>query len=182
MWIIRGAGDFLVSLRHFFFNKPTKLIFLGLDNAGKSTLLHRLFNDTLGILPPTTHPTSHELRIGNVHCTAFDLGGHRPARPFWWECFPKVDGIVFIIDATDPGRFAEARAELNEILSMEQLLIVPILILGNKIDQPGAVSKDELRYDFGIQRFTYRPIELFMCSIAMRQGYAEGLQWLTRYI
>lgn len=97
------------------------------------------------------------------------------------------------------------------VVSMEQLSSVPFLILGNKIDAPGAVSEEELRHELGLFQTTgkvrtaalkppltflliatyiatsqgkapladIRPIEVFMCSVVMRQGYGEGIRWLS---
>jgi GTP-binding protein SAR1 len=118
---------------------------------------------------------------------------------------------VYLVDAKDLERFPESKAELDALLSMEELSRVPFLVLGNKIDHPDAVSEDELRHQLGLYQTTgkgkvplegIRPVELFMCSVVMRQGmfslhlfffwrykvglmlvgYGEGIRWLSQYV
>ncbi|XP_075911372.1 LOW QUALITY PROTEIN: small COPII coat GTPase SAR1B-like [Petromyzon marinus] len=176
------------------YKKSGKLVFLGLDNAGKTTLLHMLKDDRLGQHVPTLHPTSEELTIAGMTFTTFDLGGHAQARRVWRNYLPAINAVVFLVDCADLSRLHESRDELAALMMDESISNVPILVLGNKIDRPEAVSEQRFRDEFGLSGQTTgkgsvpakdlnaRPLEVFMCSVLKRQGYGEGFRWLSQYI
>ena len=97
---------------------------------------------------------SEELSLGNIKFTTFDLGGHQQARKVWKDYFPAVDAIVFLIDVWDRQRFAESKAELDSLLSDEQVMNCPVLILGNKIDKINAAGEQEIRQLFNLNGLT----------------------------
>lgn len=148
----------------------------------------------MAVHTPTLHPNSEELVIGNVRFNTHDLGGHEAARKLWKEYFTTVDGVVYIVDAIDRERFPEAKKELDSLLTDEMLQTVPFVILGNKIDVASAASEDELRGALGLYetfgkdagkdqvKNGVRPIEIFMCSVVRKMGYAEGFRWLAQFL
>jgi len=132
--------------------------------------------------------------LGGIRFTTFDLGGHAQARRVWKDYFPAVDAIVFLVDAADLERLGESTTELESLLTDEQVAACPVLVLGNKIDKPNALSEEQLKWQMKIQQFctgkgqisrselSTRPMEVFMCSVLRRQGYGEGFRWLSQYL
>uniref|UniRef100_A0A6B2LKB2 Uncharacterized protein n=1 Tax=Arcella intermedia TaxID=1963864 RepID=A0A6B2LKB2_9EUKA len=151
------------------------VILVGLDNAGKTTLLHVLKTNTLKQSPPSKNPTMEEVSVGLITFKAYDMGGNVRERFLWVDYFPLVDAIVFMVDTADRSRLLEAKEVLDGILSLEQVAKTPILIMGNKIDVQGAVSEDELSKTLGC---TSDHIHIEMTSIIRHFGIKEGFSWL----
>jgi GTP-binding protein SAR1 len=173
--------------------KKARILFLGLDNAGKTTLTHMLRDGKLVTEQPTRHPQGEEIMVGTIKFRTFDMGGHKAARRLWRDYYANVDAIIFIVDSSDVDRLNESAEELNSLLQTEELAGVLFLILGNKIDKEEACSEEYLvkALGIGLQRTGQdgkaleqgtRPLELFMCSVVRRAGYADGFKWLGKYL
>jgi GTP-binding protein SAR1 len=181
--------DFLASLG--WENKQGRILFLGLDNAGKTTLLGKLATDQIHVHRPTQHPNSEDLTLEGIKIKTIDMGGHADARRLWRDYFTNVNGVVFIVDAAARHRFEEAKVELNSLLETDELATTPFCILGNKIDMPNAVNDEALKQELGLTGMTtgkgkppanVRPLEVFMCSVVKKQGYGEGFRWLAQFL
>ncbi len=181
----KGAVNSLLGYLGLY-NKKANIVFLGLDNAGKSALLHVLKTDRVTQTRPTIHPHSEELKMGNLVLNTYDLGGHVTARKIWKDYFPAVSAILFLVDSVDTKRFPEAYEELVKILETPELVNIPIAILGNKIDMAGAVSIEELKealhYDELLADNENRPMEIFMVSVTKKIGFTQALEWISTKI
>lgn len=119
------------------FGTKTHILFLGLDNAGKTTLLLKLKTDTVHTVAPTLSVREEFLQIGNMKVTISDLGGHAAARLGWDTYFVQSQGIVFMIDITDEKRYDLVRKTYNQVLrTMDEAdrRNIPVAVLFNKTD------------------------------------------------
>eukprot|EP01084_Bolivina_argentea_P139201 244888_1 len=188
---IANALDYFNIGSYFSSSQPASVLFLGLDNAGKSTLFNLLKTGRFDSLEPTKYERHDELVMNGVTFTAYDVGGHLAMRRVWQDYCVAISAVVFLIDSAEPERFHEAKKELNALLSATCLKEVPFLILGNKTDKETAVREKMLKQCLGISHTTgknskpkhddnMRPLEVFMCSLHRRTGFAEGLKWLSQ--
>ena len=140
---------------------------LGLDNAGKSTLLTLLVRNEVVPHAPTHQPVTDMITIGSMKMRAVDMGGHEIARRMWEMYSQDADGIVYIVDAMDRERFPEAGLALHKLLQT-LAATTPVLVLGNKDDMQGAAREEELYYCLGLDEVqrsgSGRQLQLQMCS------------------
>lgn len=183
--------------------KSGTIILLGLDNAGKTTLLHRLRTNSVLQFPPTDRPNKESFRTGGVTFVGWDLGGHEAVRHLWDDYVAQERGaVVFLIDAADVRRLDEVRDELDNLVS---LLVkrnedededdendratrssAPLAILLNKCDLADAAeSRDVARaidYDDIATRCGEENVGMFRISVWKGQGYQEAFKWISNFL
>eukprot|EP01088_Endostelium_zonatum_P011522 TRINITY_DN25668_c0_g1_i1.p1 TRINITY_DN25668_c0_g1~~TRINITY_DN25668_c0_g1_i1.p1 ORF type:complete len:191 (+),score=49.42 TRINITY_DN25668_c0_g1_i1:73-645(+) len=165
--------------------KEATILLLGLDNAGKTTLIHKLKYDTIKLFNPTERAQLQELKMGKILFKAWDLGGHKAVRSWWRDHFVEADAILFLVDSADSERFEEAKEELQSLLKdMDLNQCRAYCILANKTDLSDAVPLNKLVPALGIEQHltnadsNSKPIKIFRCSITEGTGYLDAFKWL----
>eukprot|EP00011_Vannellida_sp_DIVA3-517-6-12_P015217 CAMPEP_0114634722 /NCGR_PEP_ID=MMETSP0168-20121206/16120_1 /TAXON_ID=95228 ORGANISM="Vannella sp., Strain DIVA3 517/6/12" /NCGR_SAMPLE_ID=MMETSP0168 /ASSEMBLY_ACC=CAM_ASM_000044 /LENGTH=189 /DNA_ID=CAMNT_0001846419 /DNA_START=27 /DNA_END=596 /DNA_ORIENTATION=+ len=171
-----------------FFKKNATVLLLGLDNAGKTTLLHRLKTGKVHLFTPTQRAQEADIELGRVRFKTWDLGGHQQVRGLWSEHYFKADAVIFVVDANDRERFDEAQTELYNLLHDENLADTTFLVLGNKTDLPNAATRAELIRDLRLDESSMglfdeedgkRSMQVFMTSLLQRMGLKAAFEWLS---
>ncbi|KAI5152777.1 GTP-binding protein SAR1 [Enteropsectra breve] len=114
------------------FRRPSSVLFLGIDNAGKTTLVNKLKTNKNAIFMPTKHAKEEVVEIGNLLARIIDIGGHKQVRMAWKDYFNNVEGVVFLVDTHDRERLHEVRESWEAVKDLAR--DAPIVVLMNKID------------------------------------------------
>lgn len=157
-----------------------ELTILGLQNAGKTTLVNLISTgDFTDDRIPTVGFNMRRVQKGGVTLKMWDLGGQARFRTMWERYCRGVSAVVFVIDAADEDRFETARVELQEILSRQALDGIPVLVLANKSDLPGAVKDiPELIDIFGLKDIQNHEVSVYSISAKNSVNIDVTLQWL----
>lgn len=167
-------------LQNLFFQQEMELTILGLQNAGKTTLVNLISTgDFTEDRIPTVGFNMRRVQKGGVTLKMWDLGGQARFRTMWERYCRGVSAVVFVIDAADEERFDTARVELQDILSRPALDGIPVLVLANKSDLPGAVKDvDELVDIFGLGDIKNHQVSVYSISAKNKVNIDVTLQWL----
>ncbi|KAG2495517.1 hypothetical protein HYH03_006460 [Edaphochlamys debaryana] len=129
-----------------------RLLFLGLDSSGKTTVLYGLKLGEVVTTIPTIGFNVETVEVGGLRLTAWDVGGCDKIRPLWRHYTACTDGVVYMVDSNDRDRMPEAAKELAIFLREEELRGVPVLVLANKQDLPNALPAGEVARRLGLVR------------------------------
>ncbi|MBN2153854.1 MAG: GTP-binding protein [Candidatus Lokiarchaeota archaeon] len=154
-----------------------KAVFIGLDSAGKSTIIDFLREGRFINHTPTMGKRKLEIDIEGTRISMFDMGGQQSFRDLWFGEMKTAKCVVFVIDKAAPHRFPEAKAEFQKVLPAIQKEGLKLLILANKHDVPGAASMREI-----IQGFNLLDVENFeILEVSAKTGYGMATAFSKFY-
>ena len=162
-----------------FGKKEARILMLGLDGAGKTTILYQLkLGETVKTIP-TIGFNFETIDYKNFNFTIWDVGGQNKIRYLWKEYYYHTDGLIFVVDSTDKKRIEEAAKVLKKLLAEEDLKGCPVLVLANKQDLNSALPPGEVTEKLGMGKFKERSWMVQGTSATTGQGLKEGLDWMA---
>ena len=159
--------------------KPCRLLMLGLDAVGKTTILYRMkYNETVNSIP-TIGFNVKTLKYKNLEFNCWDIGGGSKIRNIWHHYFEDTQGIIYVIDSNDIQRIVENIEALNIILANQRIRDVPILIYANKMDLPNALTGPEISERLGLNMLSNHKWQIQASNATSGEGLYEGMDWLA---
>ena len=155
-----------------------KIILLGIQNAGKTTILYRLSIGEFVNTTPTIGSNVEEINYNNVKLQAWDLGGQESTRSVWDVYFVNTDAIIYVIDTHDET-YDDSKTQFYKLLSNETLKNAVILIYANKQDLPGAKSVAEIIQIYELDTIKDHIWHIQPCSAQTGEGLITGMKWLS---
>ncbi|RYP69186.1 hypothetical protein DL769_005354 [Monosporascus sp. CRB-8-3] len=159
--------------------KEIRILILGLDNAGKTTLLYRLKIGEVVTTIPTIGFNVESVTYKNLNFNVWDLGGQTSIRPYWRCYYANTAAVIFVVDSTDIERLQTAAEELAAMLNEEELKDAALLVFANKQDQPGAKGAGEISEALRLGELRDRNWSIVACSAVDGSGVNEGMDWLV---
>ncbi|KAK2847312.1 hypothetical protein Q5P01_010311 [Channa striata] len=159
--------------------KQAQVLLLGLDGSGKTTLLYKLkYNESVVTVPTVGFNVEMlETDRSSPNLTVWDVGGQRRMRPHWRHHYADTAGLVFVVDSWDQKRLDETRRELHRVLKNKSLREVPLVVLANKQDLPGALGPDALSLRLNLEGMCEgRAWFIQPCSATTGTGLEEGFR------
>ncbi|CAB1434839.1 unnamed protein product [Pleuronectes platessa] len=163
----------------FFGKKQMRILMVGLDAAGKTTILYKLKLGEIVTTIPTIGFNVETVEYKNICFTVWDVGGQDKIRPLWRHYFQNTQGLIFVVDSNDRERVPESAEELNKMIQEDELKDAVLLVFANKQDLPNAMSVTELTDKLGLNNLRIRTWHIQATCATQGTGLYEGLDWLS---
>eukprot|EP00743_Colponemidia_sp_Colp-15_P000997 GILK01001102.1.p1 GENE.GILK01001102.1~~GILK01001102.1.p1 ORF type:complete len:194 (+),score=23.94 GILK01001102.1:77-658(+) len=181
--MFKGVWERFISwLKGLFWSQEMELTLVGLQNAGKTTLVNVLATGKFDEdMIPTVGFNMRKVTKGNVSIKLWDLGGQPRFRSMWERYCRGVNAMVYVVDSADQDNLDRARAELHDLVSKPTVQGIPLLVLGNKNDVPGALSEEELIDRLKLKQMIGREVCCYSISAKNVVNIDVTMQWLMKH-
>ena len=152
---------------------------VGLDSAGKTTILYQLKMGVTVKTVPTIGFNVETLDYKGLNFTVWDVGGQDKIRDLWKHYYQNTDGLIFVVDSNDRDRIEDAAKELKKMLAEEELKDCAVLVMANKQDLNGALTPNEVTEKLGMSQLKGIMWLVQGTSAITGEGLREGLDWLA---
>lgn len=159
--------------------KELRILILGLDGAGKTTILYRLQVGEVVTTIPTIGFNVETVTYKNLKFQVWDLGGQTSIRPYWRCYYSNTDAIIYVVDSMDRDRIGISKQELIAMLEEDELKKAILVVFANKQDMEGAMSASEVSNALGLSALKSRTWSIFKTSATKGEGLDEAMEWLV---
>jgi ADP-ribosylation factor-like protein 5B len=167
------------KLTGFQSEREFKIIIVGLNNAGKTTILYKLALNEVIVTQPTIGSNVEEVYHNNLKMQVWDLGGQESLRHTWDAYYANTNAVIYVIDSADDSNIKASKHEFFSMLMHNDLKDASILIFANKADLPSARDVGEVTELYGLHMITNHDWKLQPCCALTGTGLQEGLDWLA---
>eukprot|EP01010_Urceolus_cornutus_P001014 NODE_1529_length_864_cov_3098.925153_g1187_i0.p1 GENE.NODE_1529_length_864_cov_3098.925153_g1187_i0~~NODE_1529_length_864_cov_3098.925153_g1187_i0.p1 ORF type:complete len:199 (-),score=42.02 NODE_1529_length_864_cov_3098.925153_g1187_i0:235-831(-) len=168
--------------KSLFGKKDVRILMVGLDAAGKTTILYKMKLGEIVTTIPTIGFNVETVEYKNIKFTMWDVGGQDKLRPLWRHYFQNTNGLIYVVDSNDKERVGQARDELQKMLAEDELRDAVLLVFANKQDLPNAMSTAEITDKLGLHSLRQRHWFIQGSCATSGEGLYEGLDWLSANI
>ncbi|XP_030072261.1 ADP-ribosylation factor-like protein 14 [Microcaecilia unicolor] len=164
--------------------RQARILMLGLEAAGKSTLLYKFkFKEPFTTIPTIGFNVEMIETDKDIALTIWDVGGQQKMRTLWCCYFENTDGLVYVVDSTDKKHLEDSKKEFELIIKNELIKNVPVVVLANKQDLPGALNAEEITRKLNMKRYcSDRDWFVQPCCAITGQGLEEGLGKVKEFV
>ncbi len=159
--------------------EPRRMLMVGLDAAGKTTILYKLKLGEVVTTIPTIGFNVETVEYKNIKFTVWDVGGQDKIRPLWRHYYQNTEGVIFVVDSNDLDRIDAARKELEQMLAEDSLKDACLLVFANKQDLPNAMQVSDMADKLGLSNMRTRKWFIKGCCATNGDGLYDGLDWMN---
>merc|ERR1711935_546378 len=162
--------------------REMRILMVGLDAAGKTTILYKLKLGEVVTTIPTIGFNVETVEYKNINFTVWDVGGQDKIRKLWRYYYQNTQVLIFVVDCNDRDRIEDAREELTKILYDDEMRDAVLLVFANKQDLPNAMPAAEVTEKLGLHSMRNREWFIQSTCATTGDGLYEGLDWMSRAV